>query len=123
MEGTDELTLYDADVQRIIKRVHIDTADYRVARIENFDRRRTIVTTTELSDYSTTSDGVTVPRNILITYYNERGDVESSIRIKIKGAKLFEMPEEKLQRLFERPGRDGYKYMYELSEDCQFMKQ
>ena len=116
-KGQDLLTLTENG--RPVKRVFVNCCDYRVHRIEYFDSDGQASGAAELSNYTRTNDGLEMPMTIrVITLY--RGREESSAQFELKGAKRFEASPEKMNKLFERPGRDGYGTVLRLDANCNF---
>lgn len=118
-DGYDWLTLREQG--RPVKRIYVNSCDYRVERIEYFDRKGQLTAATSLSAYTTTSDGMTMPTTIrLATYY--QGAEESSAEFVLQQVRRFEPTDRQAKNLFERPGRDGYGTVLRLDADCDFIE-
>lgn len=118
-DGWDLLT--QRDNGRPVKRVYVDGCDYRVRRIEYYDRFGEISAATDLADYTTVADGVAIPTSIrLATIY--RGLEESSAQINLQNIRQFEPTPTQARNLFERPGRDGYGTLLKLDQRCNFVE-
>ena len=118
-DGRDWLTLREQG--RPVKRVYVNACDYRVERIEYYDRTGEVTAATELSNYTTTSDGLRLPMTIrLVTLYN--GLEESSAQFDLRGVRRFEPTKTQMEKLFERPGRDGYGTVLRLDVNCNFVE-
>ena len=119
-DGWDWLTLREQG--RPVKRVYVNACEYRVERIEYYDRAGQVTAATVLSDYATTGDGLTMPMTIrLITLYN--GQEESSAQFDLRGVRRFEPTKAQMDKLFERPGRDGYGTVLRLDANCNFIEE
>jgi len=118
--GQDLLTLTANG--RPVKRVFVNCCDYRVERIEYFDAAGQVTGATEMSNYAETADGLTTPTTIrVMTLY--RGQEESSAQFDLQGVRRFETSQEKMNKLFERPGRDGYGTVLRLDANCDFTEE
>lgn len=116
-DGYDILTLYEGG--KIKKRVYVNACDYRIEEIEYFDVQEMKKVSVKLTAYSAQDDGLMVPSKICVSYFDPLGLEESSVQIELKH--IQPLPAEKQKkRLFERPGRDGYKQVYQLNEICEF---
>ena len=110
----DILTLTD-EAGRIVKRVYVSCVDYRVARIEYYNGGM-ISVVVELSDHVAVENSAVASR-ISITNFgsnNMRADID------LKGVRLFEDPKPKL---FIKPSEKGFRDVYKLNENCEFVKQ
>lgn len=104
------------------KKVYLDPKSYRPRRIEYFGTNGNIVMKLMLSGYTNGGDGITVPTGMDISYYND-GNLASTVKIKLKGVKPFAPTEAQLNgRLFKLPPTKGFKNVYELTGNCQFLK-
>jgi hypothetical protein len=52
-----------------------------------------------------------------------RGQEESSAQFDLQGVRRFETSQEKMNKLFERPGRDGYGTVLRLDANCDFTEE
>ncbi len=102
------------------KRVYVNTCDYRIELIEYFDDAEMKKITVELNNYTTGSNGLVIPSEVRIAAYDEMGLEVNSALLKLKNPKLLP-PEKQGKKLFVRPPRDGYKNVYKLSENCEFV--
>ena len=118
--GDDILTLKKDD-GTLVKRVFINACDYLVERIEYFDSEGLLKAAADLSDYTAGEQGLNVPSAIEVTQY-QYGIPEGSVEIELKHVRPF-VPQAKHKRLFQRPEREGFEYMYQLNEDCDFIEQ
>lgn len=115
--GYDILTLSATD-GTLAKRVYVDACDYLVSRIEYFDKEGLLKASADLSDYTTGE--LVVPESIEVTHY-QYGIREGSVEIRLKHVRPF-VPQDKHRRLFERPEREGFEFMYRLDEHCRFIE-
>ncbi|MBL7215172.1 MAG: hypothetical protein ISS71_05795 [Phycisphaerae bacterium] len=116
-DNYDILDLYK-DGKRA-KRVYINTCDYHIEQIEYFGADELKKVSIELSDYTLGANGIVVPSRIWVGYFDREGIDESSVEIRLKHIRYFP-PEKQGKKLFVRPGRDGYKEVFRLSENCEF---
>ncbi len=120
--GLDVLTKL-SDTGRDAKKVHINTCDYRPRKIEYFDTAGSLVVAVKLAGYTNLSDEVSVPASINITHYNS-GEIDSVVDIKLRNVKLFEPTQKMLEgRLFKPPLSKGFEHIFELNENCEFIRQ
>ncbi len=120
-DGWDLLTERDNGMP--VRRVYVDACDYRVRRIEYYDRFGQVTSATELADYITLPrQRLAVPRTIrLVTLY--QGLEESSVLIELDNIREFSPRPQQIQNLFQRPDRDGYGTMLRLDEQCNFVEE
>jgi len=119
-DGWDWLTLREKG--RPVKRVYVNCRDYRIERVEYFDRQGQVMAATELSNYTQIGEGVVMPTTIrLITLY--KGLEESSAKFDLQGVRRFEPTPAQMEKLFQRPGRDGYGTVLRLDEYCNFTQE
>lgn len=118
----DILTSTGGGEDEFVKKIYISCCDYRVRKIEYLTAGGSLIAAVELDNYSQTSDNVVVPTRIRIAHYNG-SDVETELDIKLKNVKSFEMTQKKLDKLFKEPGPKGMKNVFELNEDCEFIRQ
>lgn len=119
-DGWDWLTLREQG--RPVKRIYVDCNDYRISRIEYFDREGQVMAATELSNYTQTGNGVLMPTTIrLITIY--KGLEESSAQFGLQGIRRLEATEAQMEKLFRRPGRDSYGTVLRLDDYCNFIEE
>ena len=102
------------------KRVYVNACTYLISRIEYFDDEEALKASADLSQYTTGENGIVVPSNIYVVNYDEMGLESQSIEIELKHLSPFTPTEKQRQKMFARPERDGYKYMKELKENCEF---
>lgn len=119
-DGRDWLTLREQG--RPVKRVYVNACDYRVERIEYFDRQGQLTAVTELADYMTANDAPPTPTTIrLTTFY--RGQEDSSALFELHNVRRFEPSDKQMRGFFERPGRDGYGTVLQLDVSCNFVEE
>jgi hypothetical protein len=118
--GTEIFDLYDDATK--IKRVYVDACDYQIERIDYYDELGLVKTSVQLDAYTIGESGISCPTRIHVSYYRH-GLEESSVRVELKNIAAL-MPTEKQRRLlFQRPGRDNYKHVYRLNENCEFIEE
>lgn len=111
----DVLTLFDGE--KVRKRIHVDSCDYLVRKIEYFDADGNAAVTIELDGYTETSDGAVVATKINIINQEFDG-MTVDINLKnVKPAKPFKAG------LFQRPPSKGFEYVYQLNDYCQWIRQ
>ncbi|MHC4552165.1 MAG: hypothetical protein ACYSUT_05295 [Planctomycetota bacterium] len=114
--GYDLLDKLEGD--KVVKRIYVDACTYTIRRIEYFDTAGALRVSANLSDYTTGENGIVVPSTIYIANYDDLSLETASVEIKLRHVAPIDLT--KKRKLFVRPGRDGYKYMYELKENCEF---
>jgi len=97
----------------LLKRVYIETCDYRVVKIEYFDPSGAIAATAEFSDYKEVTEGYFVPESIKITVLVADG-IEDSAQITLSSIKPARFNADQRQRLFVRPPPRGFEHIYEI---------
>ena len=119
-DGYDMLSLYEDD--KLKKRVSVNACDYRIEEIEYFDAQGMKKVSIALAAYWAGDDGLTVPTEIHIRYFDPLGTEESSVQIKLKHIRPLP-PEKQKKKLFLRPERDGYEHVYRLDDNCEFIEE
>ncbi len=120
--GYDILTLH-AYNGRPVKRVHVDWRGYLVKKIEYFDADGLVIVVVHPSNYTSGDDGVVVPARIGILHLGT-GEGGVSIDITLKNIKPFEPTQAQLEgNLFAKPSTKGFKNVYMLTDDCDFVRQ
>ena len=105
----DILTKRDRGV--VVKKIYIYSCEYRVRRIEYFDRNGQVVACTELAGYREVSEGFVVPASIKITTYAKDNTEDSlSITLDLKSVRPMEITEKVRNRYFNRPQPRGIKH-------------
>jgi hypothetical protein len=104
---------------RKVKRVYVNTCAYRIEQIEYFDADELKKVSIDLGDYTTGETGIVVPTRIWVGYFDREGIEESSVEVRLRNIRYLP-PEKQGAKLFIRPGRDGYKEVLKLSEQCEF---
>ena len=120
--GYDILTSY-TDTATPAKKVYINCCSYLVTKIEYFDIDGQISVIVELNNYTNTADGIVIPAKIRFTSFDSDTD-KTQLDITFKNVKLFS-PKPKILNdpLFKLPPTKGFKNIYQLNENCQFIKQ
>ncbi len=93
----------------ILKRLFIEPCNYVVSKIEYFDSNGEISTTARLGDYEQIAGRFFIPTLIRI---NNGG--ENSAEISLKSVRPTELNDKQRQRLFVRPGPDGFEHVYTI---------
>ena len=106
----------------LAKKVYLDAQSYLTKRIEYFDANDNTTMELLLSIYTNGTDGITVPTDLNISYY-DGSNLATSVKIKLKDVRPFAPTEAQLKgKLFKLPDRKGFKNVYELAGNCQFIK-
>ncbi len=106
----------------LLKKLYIDGQSYLIKRIEYFDANGDTILHLTLSNYTNDSDGITVPTALEISYYDD-GNLATTVKIKLKDVKPFAPTEAQLKgKLFKLPNTKGFKNVYELAGNCQFIR-
>jgi len=99
----------------VIKKIYIYSCDYRVRKIEYFNRDGQIVANAELDKYKEVSDGFFVPSLLKVTAYSEEtGEITLSISLDLNSIKLEKMTEPKRNYLFKMPSQKGFTNIYRV---------
>jgi len=99
----------------VIKKIYIYSCDYRVRKIEFFNRDGQIVADAELDKYKEVSDGFFVPSLLKVTAYSEEtGEITLSISLDLNSIKLEKMTEPKRNYLFKMPSQKGFTNIYRV---------
>ncbi len=76
----------------------------------------------ELNDYSDGEHGISVPTKIDIVSYGAWGS-RTELEMSFKNVRIFKADRAKLEgRMFQRPSVKGFKHVYRLGEDCEFVE-
>lgn len=99
----------------VIKKIYIYSCDYRVRKIEFFNRDGQIVADAELDKYKEVSDGFFVPSLLKVTAYSEEtGELSLSISLDLNSIKPEKMTEPKRNYLFKMPLQKGFTNIYRV---------
>ena len=99
----------------VIKKIYIYSCDYRVRKIEFFDRDGQAIADAELEKYKEVSDGFSIPSLIKIkTYAQETGEALLSITLNLKSIKPATITDLRRKVLFALPKPRGFKYKYRV---------
>lgn len=119
--GYDTLTLIAADATPV-KRIYVDWRDYLIKKIEYFDSSGQVNAVVEMSNYTGGQDGVVVPSRIgIVNIGSKSGNV--AIDITLRNIKLYTPTKVQLEGLFKKPKFGGFETIYELDNDCKFIRQ
>ena len=105
----------------ITKKVYIYGCDHSVRRIEYCDANGKVLVVTELDGYKTVSQDFWVPSVINIVRHRQDGRSDS-VSITLSSIKPVQLTEKQRSRLFYRPQPDGFKHIYKLDENCDFIR-
>jgi hypothetical protein len=114
--GVDILTAAEADG---IKKVYLNCCSYQVERIEYCDIYGNLVASADLSDYRDIPKVGCVPRVIELRHFRS-ARIDSFVRLRLSNISAFVLPVAQ-QKYFERPLPRGYKSVYRLAENCEFV--
>jgi hypothetical protein len=112
-EGTFDVLTKQGGSTKIRKKVHINTCDYLVRRIEYFndDGRAAIVA--ELDKYKELIRGFFVPTFVKIINYSD-GNGGDSVQITLGSVKSMNFTDKQRRRLFIRLEPKGFKHIYKI---------
>ncbi len=114
-DGFDILTRQQAN-GKPAKKIYVDNCSRMIKKIEYFDPDARLVVTLKLDDFLETKDGIVVPTKINIDYHV----LQMSAAMSLKNVKLFKKIKD---QLFVRPLPKGFKHVYKLGADCEFIEQ
>jgi hypothetical protein len=95
------------------ERIFIEPCDYVVSKIEYFNSSGVIAASAEFSEYKKIADGFFTPQLIKITAFAE-DDIKNSVEISLSSINLVRLNEQQRQRLFVRPGPQGFEHIYQI---------
>ena len=99
----------------VIKKIYIYSCDYRVRKIEFFNRDGQVVADAELDRYKEVSDGFFVPSLIKVTTYSrETGEFSLSITLDLNSIKPAKITEPQRNLLFKLPQPRGFSNVYRV---------
>jgi hypothetical protein len=105
----DILTRRD-ETGRVIQRIHVETCDYLVHRIEYLDRRGTVAAVAQLGRYQSV-EGFQVPTRIHVVSTTPDGR-QDSLDINLTGARTTTFDDRQRDRLFSPPDTDRFENVY-----------
>jgi hypothetical protein len=99
----------------VTKKIYIYSCDYRVRRIEFFNKDGVSVAEAELDRYEEVSDGFSIPSLIKVTTYaEETGEVSFSITLNLKSVKPAKITGPQRKVLFKLPPHRGFTNFYRV---------
>jgi len=99
----------------VVKKIYIFSCDYRIRKIEFFNRDGEIVADAELDRYKEVSDGFFVPSLIKVTTYSEEtGEFSLSITLALNSIKPAKITEPQRNFLFKLPTPRGFANVYRV---------
>ena len=99
----------------VIKKIYVYSCDYRVRRIEFFNRDGLPVAGAELDRYEEVSDGFFIPSLIKVTTYDrETEEASLSITLELKSIKPAKITEPQRNVLFRLPQPHGFTNVYRI---------
>lgn len=107
------------DRGNVVQKIYVGCSDYLARRIEYYDHEGRAAVVLELDGYRHVSDAAPVPTRINITHY----ETNTVADITLKNVKLFEPSPKQLVGLFTRPEPKGFKHVFKLNENCEFVEQ
>jgi hypothetical protein len=108
----DVLVLHGED-GGVIKQIYIETCNYVVAKIEQFDSSGKVVAGVEFADYKQIAEGFLVPATIKIMALANGGG-EDSAGISLNSVQPTQLSDQQRNRLFVRPLPRGFSHVYEI---------
>ena len=114
-DGFDILTQPQAG-GKPAKKIYVDNCNHMIKKIEYFNADARLVVTLKLDDFLEIPDGIVVPTKINIEHHV----LEMSAAVSLKNVKLFKKIK---NQLFDRPPPKGFKHVYKLGADCEFIEQ
>lgn len=99
----------------VIKKIYIYSCDYRVRRIEFFNRDGQVVAGAELDKYTEVSDGFFVPSLIKVTTYSqETGEFSLSMTLDLSSIRPATITEPRRKILFKHTPPKGFTTVYRI---------
>jgi len=99
----------------VIKKIYVYSCDYRVRKIEFFNRDGQAVAGAELDKYKEVSDGFFIPSLIKVTTYaQDTGESSFSITLELKSIKPATITEPRRNVLFKLPQPRGFTNVYRI---------
>jgi hypothetical protein len=116
-EGPYDVLTLKNDAGQMLKRIHIYTCDYRVRKIEYFDREGKIAATAELDGYEPVVEGFQVPTAMVVTAVGQDGRADVA-NIKLSSLKQKELSEAAREKVFARDpnGMDRFEKVYRYKD-------
>jgi hypothetical protein len=102
-----------------IKKVYINCCSYHIERIEYCDIMGNLAASADLSDYRDVPKVGSVPRVIELRHFHS-ARIDTFVRLRLSNPSFFEPPAIQ-KKFFERPQPKGYKAVYRLTENCEFV--
>jgi outer membrane lipoprotein-sorting protein len=112
-KGVDILGLRDAQ-GRLKQRILCETCHYHIKHIEYFDKQGDVSMTVDLDDYKTVVKGCEVPSRLRIRRFAQ-GALTDWVKITLDTIEPKDYSARLRQRVFERPGFQGYDHVVELT--------
>lgn len=112
----DILTRRD-ETGKMLKRIFVYACDYRVYKIEYFDRKGKVIAVAQLGKYEPVTDGFQIPTQMKIVTTTPDGR-KDSMEITLSGQKPTEFNARQLEELFNPPDPNKYEdiYRYEAGQ-------
>ena len=99
----------------VVKKIYVYSCDYRVRKIEFFNREGQVVAGAELDKYKEVSDGFFTPSLIKVTTFaQESGESSLSITLDLNSIKPATISEPRRNVLFKLPQPRGFKKVYRI---------
>jgi len=99
----------------VVKKIYVYSCDYRVRKIEFFNRAGQAVADAELDKYKEVSDGFFIPSLIKVTTYSpETGEFSLSITLDLNSIKPTTITEPQRNILFKLPKPRGFTNVYRI---------
>ncbi|MFC1792944.1 hypothetical protein ACFL3Q_05095 [Planctomycetota bacterium] len=99
----------------VIKKIYVYSCDYRVRKIEFFNRDGQVAAGAELDKYKEVSDGFFTPSLIKVTTFaQETGESSISITLDLNSVKPATITEPRRNVLFKLPQPRGFKKVYRI---------
>jgi hypothetical protein len=106
----------------LIKKVYIARCDYRIRKIEYFDKTGQPAVVAELDKYRLIEGEFHIPTVIDIKRVAQENDTEA-VKITLKSVKPKEFTDKQKDVFFSKPDMKRFKEILFLSEDCSWVRQ
>lgn len=102
-----------------IRKVYINCCSYQIERIEYCDIMGNLTASADLSGYRDVPKVGNIPQVIELRHFRS-ARIDTLVRLRLSNVSSF-VPPAVQKKFFERPQPKGYKAVYRLTENCEFI--